>query len=66
MQVEPDFLISFLNSSIESLEKSHDSEINGVMSKDELLVRLREKKTSLERIYLVTQKQYKITDLVLQ
>uniref|UniRef100_A0A1B0FCZ5 SPIN90/Ldb17 leucine-rich domain-containing protein n=1 Tax=Glossina morsitans morsitans TaxID=37546 RepID=A0A1B0FCZ5_GLOMM len=52
MPVEPDFLISFLNSSIESLEKSKETEINGIMPKEELLERLREKKNSMERMYL--------------
>jgi len=51
--VEHDFLISFLNSSIESLEKCTDHEINGIMSKDELLDRLREKKHTMERLYAV-------------
>ncbi|XP_046803014.1 uncharacterized protein LOC124418997 [Lucilia cuprina] len=51
-KVEPDFLISFLNSSIESLEKCKDNEINGIMPKEELLERLREKKISMERMYL--------------
>ncbi|XP_020714662.1 NCK-interacting protein with SH3 domain isoform X2 [Ceratitis capitata] len=52
IKVEPDFLISFLNSSIESLEKSTESEINGIMPKEELLERLREKKMSMEKLYL--------------
>lgn len=52
-QVEHDFLISFLNSSIESLEKCSELEINGIMSKDELLDRLREKKHTMERLYAV-------------
>ncbi|TMW50852.1 hypothetical protein DOY81_004089, partial [Sarcophaga bullata] len=52
IKVEPDFLISFLNSSIESLEKCKDTEINGIMPKEELLDRLREKKISMERMYL--------------
>lgn len=56
-QVEPDFLISFLNSSIESLEKSTESEINGIMPKEELLERLREKKMSMEKLYLVIFKE---------
>ncbi|XP_043065499.1 NCK-interacting protein with SH3 domain isoform X2 [Drosophila ficusphila] len=51
IKVEHDFLISFLNSSIESLEKCTDHEINGIMSKDELLDRLREKKHTMERLY---------------
>ncbi|XP_032593835.1 NCK-interacting protein with SH3 domain [Drosophila grimshawi] len=51
IKVEHDFLISFLNSSIESLEKCTDPEINGIMSKDELLDRLREKKNTMERLY---------------
>ncbi|KAH8275721.1 hypothetical protein KR044_005936 [Drosophila immigrans] len=51
IKVEHDFLISFLNSSIESLEKCQDPEINGIMSKDELLDRLREKKHTMERLY---------------
>ncbi|BFG01914.1 NCK-interacting protein with SH3 domain [Drosophila madeirensis] len=51
IKVEHDFLISFLNSSIESLEKCTDQEINGIMSKDELLDRLREKKNTMERLY---------------
>ncbi|XP_026849172.1 NCK-interacting protein with SH3 domain isoform X2 [Drosophila persimilis] len=51
IKVEHDFLISFLNSSIESLEKCTDQEINGIMSKDELLDRLREKKNTMERFY---------------
>ncbi|XP_011189184.1 NCK-interacting protein with SH3 domain [Zeugodacus cucurbitae] len=52
IKVEPDFLISFLNSSIESLEKSKETEINGIMPKEELLERLREKKMAMERVYL--------------
>lgn len=52
-QVEHDFLISFLNSSIESLEKCTEPEINGIMSKEELLDRLREKKHTMERLYAV-------------
>ncbi|XP_054728053.1 NCK-interacting protein with SH3 domain isoform X2 [Anastrepha obliqua] len=52
IKVEPDFLISFLNSSIESLEKSKETEINGIMPKEELLERLREKKMSMEKLYL--------------
>ncbi|XP_061389219.1 NCK-interacting protein with SH3 domain [Musca vetustissima] len=52
IKVEPDFLISFLNSSIESLELSKETEINGIMPKEELLERLREKKISMERMYL--------------
>ncbi|XP_023159534.2 NCK-interacting protein with SH3 domain isoform X2 [Drosophila hydei] len=51
IKVEHDFLISFLNSSIESLEKCSEPEINGIMSKDELLDRLREKKHTMERLY---------------
>ncbi|KRF80631.1 NCK-interacting protein with SH3 domain isoform X3 [Drosophila virilis] len=51
IKVEHDFLISFLNSSIESLEKCTEPEINGIMSKEELLDRLREKKHTMERIY---------------
>ncbi|KAM8718333.1 hypothetical protein ACLKA7_000150 [Drosophila subpalustris] len=51
IKVEHDFLISFLNSSIESLEKCTEPEINGIMSKDELLDRLREKKHTMERLY---------------
>ncbi|SPP77877.1 NCK-interacting protein with SH3 domain [Drosophila guanche] len=51
IKVEHDFLISFLNSSIESLEKCTDQEINGIMSKEELLDRLREKKNTMERLY---------------
>ncbi|XP_017064420.1 NCK-interacting protein with SH3 domain isoform X1 [Drosophila eugracilis] len=51
IKVEHDFLISFLNSSIESLEKCTEHEINGIMSKDELLDRLREKKHTMERLY---------------
>ncbi|KAH8292702.1 hypothetical protein KR018_003227 [Drosophila ironensis] len=53
-QVEHDFLISFLNSSIESLEKCTENEINGIMSKEELLDRLREKKHTMERLYAVS------------
>ncbi|XP_067641873.1 NCK-interacting protein with SH3 domain isoform X2 [Eurosta solidaginis] len=52
IKVEPDFLISFLNSSIESLQKSKETEINGIMPKEELLERLREKKMSMEKLYL--------------
>ncbi|XP_075156202.1 NCK-interacting protein with SH3 domain isoform X2 [Haematobia irritans] len=52
IKVEPDFLISFLNSSIESLELSKEVEINGIMPKEELLDRLREKKISMEKMYL--------------
>ncbi|XP_033150332.1 NCK-interacting protein with SH3 domain isoform X2 [Drosophila busckii] len=51
IKVEHDFLIGFLNSSIESLEKCAEPEINGIMSKDELLDRLREKKHTMERLY---------------
>ncbi|XP_037937388.1 NCK-interacting protein with SH3 domain [Teleopsis dalmanni] len=52
IKVEPDFLISFLNSSIESLEKSKEAEVNGIMPKEELLERLREKKVAMEKLYL--------------
>ncbi|EDW06782.2 uncharacterized protein Dmoj_GI15214 [Drosophila mojavensis] len=51
IKVEHDFLISFLNSSIESLEKCTEPEINGIMSREELLDRLREKKHTMERLY---------------
>lgn len=51
IKVEPDFLIGFLNSSIESLELSKDTEINGIIAKEELLDRLKEKKIAIERFY---------------
>ncbi|XP_055384761.1 NCK-interacting protein with SH3 domain [Condylostylus longicornis] len=48
IKVEPEFLFSFLDSSIESLKQSKETEINGIMNKDELLKRLEEKKNAVE------------------
>lgn len=46
--MEPDFLIGFLDSSIESLKLSKDDEINGVMARDELIEKLVERKRNVE------------------
>lgn len=41
--------MGFLDSSIETLELSKDSDVNGIMSKAELLERLRERKRIVEK-----------------
>lgn len=48
-QVEPEFLMGFLDSSIESLELSKETDVNGIMSKSELLGRLTERKKIVEK-----------------
>ncbi|CAD7090219.1 unnamed protein product [Hermetia illucens] len=48
MKVEPKFLVSFLDSSIESLKQSKDTDINGIISKEELIQRLIERKDLIE------------------
>lgn len=42
-------MLGFLDSSIETLELSKESDVNGIMSKDELLDRLRERKRIVEK-----------------
>lgn len=44
-QVEPGFLLGFLESSIASLERSTDEDVNGIISRVELIERLRVKRT---------------------
>lgn len=44
-QVEPGFLLGFLESSIASLERSTDEDVNGIISRVELIERLRIKRT---------------------
>lgn len=41
--------MGFLDSSIETLELSKESDVNGIMSKAELLERLRERKRIVEK-----------------
>lgn len=50
LKVDPNFLNGFLESSIESLRMSTDKEINGIISRDELIDRLIEKKRRIEKI----------------
>lgn len=47
--MEPEFLLGFLDSSIETLELSKESDVNGIMSKVELMERLRERKRIVEK-----------------
>ncbi|KAL5275941.1 NCKIPSD family protein [Megaselia abdita] len=49
LKVEPEFLLGFLDSSIETLELSKESDVNGIMSKVELMERLRERKRIVEK-----------------
>lgn len=46
-QVEPSFLLGFLDSSIESLKLSKENEINGIIARLELIERLDAKKTQI-------------------
>lgn len=45
--MEPSFLLGFLDSSIESLKASKDEEINGIISRIELIERLEAKKIQI-------------------
>lgn len=54
-QVEPKFLVSFLDSSIESLKQSKDTDINGIISKEELIQRLIERKDLIEESIRVSE-----------
>lgn len=47
--MEPEFLLGFLESSIESLGLTKESDVNGIMSKVELLERLSERKRIVEK-----------------
>lgn len=47
LQVEPSFLLGFLDSSIESLKISKEIEINGIIARLELIERLEAKKTQI-------------------
>lgn len=47
LQVEPSFLLGFLDSSIESLKISKETEINGIIARLELIERLEAKKTQI-------------------
>lgn len=46
--MEPDFLIGFLDSCIESLKLSKDEDINGIITRNELIEKLRERKRNVE------------------
>lgn len=47
-QVEPDFLIGFLDSCIESLKLSKEEDINGITTRNELIEKLQERKRNVE------------------
>lgn len=47
-QVEPDFLIGFLDSCIESLKLSKEDDINGIITRSELIEKLQERKRNVE------------------
>lgn len=53
LQVDPNFLNGFLESSVESLRMSTDKEINGIINRDELIDRLVEKKRKIEKMLKV-------------
>lgn len=46
--MEPDFLIGFLDSCIESLKLSKEEDINGIMTRNELIGKLQERKRNVE------------------
>jgi hypothetical protein len=50
LQVEPPFLLEFLETSIENLKHSDDKEINNIINREQLISNLLEKKTNLEKI----------------
>ncbi|XP_055712656.1 NCK-interacting protein with SH3 domain [Phlebotomus papatasi] len=53
LKVEPEFMIGFLDSSIESLKLSTDEEVNGIINRLELIQRLEERK---KRAHLAIKK----------
>lgn len=46
--MEPDFLIGFLDSCIESLKLSKEDDVNGIMTRNELIEKLMERKRNVE------------------
>lgn len=48
--MEPAFLLEFLETSIENLKHSEDKEINNIISREQLISNLIEKKSNLEKI----------------
>lgn len=46
--MEPDFLIGFLDSCIESLKLSKEDDINGIITRNELIEKLQERKRNVE------------------
>lgn len=46
--MEPDFLIGFLDSCIESLKLSKDEDINGIITRNDLIEKLQERKRNVE------------------
>lgn len=46
--MEPDFLIGFLDSCIESLKLSKEEDINGIITRNELIEKLQERKRNVE------------------
>lgn len=49
-QVEPSSIVSFLESAIESLRQSDEQDINGIITRDDLIKSLEQRKLHLERI----------------
>lgn len=47
-QVEPDFLIGFLDSCIESLKLSKEEDINGIITRNDMIEKLQERKRNVE------------------
>lgn len=51
-QVEPAFLLEFLETAIENLKRSDEKEINNIISREQLISNLIEKKKNLEKIMM--------------
>lgn len=51
--MEPEFLLGFLESSIESLKMSTEKDINSIISREQLIEHLLEKKANVEKILAV-------------
>lgn len=52
IQVEPAFLLEFLETAIENLKRSDEKEINNIISREQLISNLIDKKKNLERIMM--------------
>ncbi|XP_059615007.1 NCK-interacting protein with SH3 domain [Phlebotomus argentipes] len=59
LKVEPEFLVGFLDSSIESLKLSTDEEVNGIINRMELIQRLEERK---KRAFLALKKSPEVNN----